>query len=506
MFKSNNIVFVFLLSYFFAFLFFYSTPTYAGWIKQTNAPIQRLYDVFFVDVNTGYAVGYDPTYPWRSIILKTTNGGTNWIKINKKGQGYDFESVFFLDANTGYVGGGTFLKTTDGGTTWFSPYSPIGTTFFFLDTNTGYTIGGYIFKTTNGGVSWDTVYTTLTGTYDLFFLDPNTGYVVGSTGRILKTTDGGNSWIKQSFGAGNDLYSVFFLDGNTGYAVGFFGVTIKTTNGGTNWNTIGFSAMESIFFLDTNTGYAVDGWNDGIVKTTDGGTTWFLDKPITHPYGGYWSIFFVDTNTGYTVGDSGAIWKYTGTAPIPNAPTNLKVMGYTSNGVFLQWQDNADNETGYTVYRFNNPIANLPPNTTTYLDTALVSGNYSYKVRAVNDSGVSAFTGWANAEVVTGVENKETENNKVKGFSLLQNYPNPFNPETSIGYQVMSSEHISLRIYNTNGQLIKTLVNEKKESGFYTVNWNGKDESDNGVPSGIYFYTLQVGDKYKTTRKMVLLK
>jgi tetratricopeptide (TPR) repeat protein len=93
-----------------------------------------------------------------------------------------------------------------------------------------------------------------------------------------------------------------------------------------------------------------------------------------------------------------------------------------------------------------------------------------------------------------------------EGFSLHQNYPNPFNPETSIGYQIVSNEQISLRIYNINGQLIRTLVNENKEAGSYTVNWNGKDESSVGVPSGIYFYTLQVGGRYKATRKMILMK
>jgi hypothetical protein len=86
-----------------------------------------------------------------------------------------------------------------------------------------------------------------------------------------------------------------------------------------------------------------------------------------------------------------------------------------------------------------------------------------------------------------------------KSFSLAQNYPNPFNPSTTISYELPRAAIVSLRIFNTLGQLVVTLVDEHKASGFYQVQWNAV------VPSGIYFYRLQAG-VYVETKKMILLK
>ena len=85
-------------------------------------------------------------------------------------------------------------------------------------------------------------------------------------------------------------------------------------------------------------------------------------------------------------------------------------------------------------------------------------------------------------------------------FSLEQNYPNPFNPSTIIGYAVPRSANVSLRVFNTLGQEVAVLVNERKEAGFYQTTWNAST-----VPSGIYFYRLQAGE-YVETKKMILLR
>jgi len=92
-------------------------------------------------------------------------------------------------------------------------------------------------------------------------------------------------------------------------------------------------------------------------------------------------------------------------------------------------------------------------------------------------------------------------------FALYQNYPNPFNPVTSIGYHVGGDGpvDVSLKIYNVAGQLVKTLVDQEKFSGEYKEIWNGKNEENEDVASGVYFYKLKVSD-YVETKKMVLLK
>ncbi len=93
-----------------------------------------------------------------------------------------------------------------------------------------------------------------------------------------------------------------------------------------------------------------------------------------------------------------------------------------------------------------------------------------------------------------------------KAAALSQNYPNPFNPSTTIRYQVAEQSHVSLKIYDVRGRLVQTLVNEVKDAGDYSIQWNGLESSGQQVSSGIYLYTMETGENFKSTRKMVVLK
>ena len=90
---------------------------------------------------------------------------------------------------------------------------------------------------------------------------------------------------------------------------------------------------------------------------------------------------------------------------------------------------------------------------------------------------------------------------------LYQNHPNPFNPETMIRYSVEGENDVQVvvKVYNVAGRLVKTLVDEVRSPGEYEVIWNGRNESDDQVASGVYFYKLRVSD-FVETRKMVLLR
>jgi hypothetical protein len=87
-----------------------------------------------------------------------------------------------------------------------------------------------------------------------------------------------------------------------------------------------------------------------------------------------------------------------------------------------------------------------------------------------------------------------------EGFKLLQNFPNPFNPATVISYQLSVVSLVKLTIYDALGREAATLVNEVKQPGIYTVQWNA-----NGFPSGVYFYELKAGGQTQT-RKMLLVR
>jgi hypothetical protein len=95
-------------------------------------------------------------------------------------------------------------------------------------------------------------------------------------------------------------------------------------------------------------------------------------------------------------------------------------------------------------------------------------------------------------------------------YGLKQNYPNPFNPTTDISYQIPEeisplSSSVSLKIYNSLGQEVRTLVEEVQTPGYYTVTWNGTHSDGRQAASGVYFYRLNVGD-YSAVKRMILMK
>ena len=90
-------------------------------------------------------------------------------------------------------------------------------------------------------------------------------------------------------------------------------------------------------------------------------------------------------------------------------------------------------------------------------------------------------------------------------IGLLQNYPNPFNPETQISFVLPEGGYATLRIYNTLGQEVRTLVDGILAGGVHTVRWDGNGDRGNSLPSGIYIYRMQAGD-YVEIRKMTLMR
>ena len=98
-----------------------------------------------------------------------------------------------------------------------------------------------------------------------------------------------------------------------------------------------------------------------------------------------------------------------------------------------------------------------------------------------------------------------TEDIIITNTKLGNNYPNPFNPITNIAYSIKEIGNVTLEVYNLKGQLVKTLVNEVIESGNHIATWNGTDNSNKPVSSGVYLYKMKSGN-YISTKKMILMK
>lgn len=99
----------------------------------------------------------------------------------------------------------------------------------------------------------------------------------------------------------------------------------------------------------------------------------------------------------------------------------------------------------------------------------------------------------------------EEQQNQVPQFKLNRNYPNPFNPTTTISFSLATSEKVELTIYNVKGQKVKALCKGTMDAGKHSMLWNGKDNSNNPVSSGIYFYKLKSAGN-ESTHKMLLMK
>jgi hypothetical protein len=117
----------------------------------------------------------------------------------------------------------------------------------------------------------------------------------------------------------------------------------------------------------------------------------------------------------------------------------------------------------------------------------------------------------ADTNFVTKVEDVYSVSTLPVRYYLHQNYPNPFNPNTIIKFDLPARSQVEVSIYDVNGKLVKKLINDQKEAGYHSVEWNGTDAYGRKVSSGIYFYrisakNLRNGSEFIQTKKMVLLK
>ena len=119
-------------------------------------------------------------------------------------------------------------------------------------------------------------------------------------------------------------------------------------------------------------------------------------------------------------------------------------------------------------------------------------GTHKIEIRNLGDIGT-----------VTGVKGAVAA--QPLSFGLEQNYPNPFNPETRLYFQLPASEEVKLVIYNTRGQIVRNLLASRYDAGRHTVNWDGRDNAGQLVPTGVYIYRIKAGD-HIAARKMTLVK
>jgi hypothetical protein len=215
--------------------------------------------------------------------------------------------------------------------------------------------------------------------------------------------------------------------------------------------------------------------------------------------------------TGNGIQYSDFTWAYfDGTATI-GAPNDSQIIPVElssfsakaiDGNVTINWSTASElNNSGFEVQRaFEGKefvtIGFVPGHGTTtearsyrFVDAGLSAGGYTYRLKQIDFNGTFAYSDEVNAEVTSPVQ-----------FELAQNYPNPFNPSTTIKFSIPQNSNVTLKIFNTLGQEVKTLLNQNMESGVHTINFDASE-----LNSGIYFYRLDAG-QFSEVRKMTLIK
>ncbi len=472
---------------------YYSTDAGRTWTEQPypfSEPVQ-MNSVQFINNQLGFAAG-GPNSSSYAVIIKTTNGGQTWGKLNNPLVSSGINDLYFLDSLNGWACGAT------------------RDLYYFKDT-TGIN-SGIVWRTTDGGFTWNVQKFSKPefGFMRIQMLSNGCGWLLGIN-ELYYTTDFGTTWQKYNtflLPAGFRYYQLV-VKGNKVY-ITVESITLwksrvyVSTNNGLDWQYLselnGCSGnTNSLVIVDYSNLYiATIDLGSKIYKSTDGGFTWNVDFFTALNNDGFSTIAISpDMKTGWAVGSQ--IWRYV-TPPVLSVNPDKIARAGTPFTVRYSTYKTYPGDNGATV-RVDYPswlsvISSTEIKGT--VPTSLLHKKFVFQVTATTtEGGFKTFTSDSiYVDDIVWVEPNEVPTE----FRLSQNYPNPFNPSTTIAYSVPSSCQVRLTVLDILGREIVELINEQKFAGTYEVKFNASN-----LPSGIYFYRLTAGS-FSNTKKMILIK
>jgi photosystem II stability/assembly factor-like uncharacterized protein len=217
---------------------YYSSNNGATWNNQTLAGGQNLNTMFFTDANTGWIAGDNGT------ILKTTNAGVNWSSQTSPVSS-SFKAIKFTSVTSGLAcsSGGKIVYTTNGGTNWLQYTISMTNDLLSIDKKANTIIAGvsegFAIRSTDNGTTWSVIdynIATKSEINSVFMMDANTFYSCGGGGFIRKSTNAGSTFMFEQNPMLANLVSIYFFDANKGWAVSSLNnAIIRTTDGGSSW-------------------------------------------------------------------------------------------------------------------------------------------------------------------------------------------------------------------------------------------------------------------------------
>ena len=325
------------------------------WSQNFSYYFTNCYSIRFLSNTFGFAGANG------NAIFRTTDAGQTWSLVSNPGLSEYIRCFDFADSLQGIaLAGGYIYRTTNGGITWSSTFytgnlrsgalSPDGhavvgnltggirissnyaATFadanpeagnqtfrrirFYNNTANGWVggDGGKVLKTINYGTTWQlqTAAPYVDYINDMALLSASRVLLCSSDGKIVSTTNGGNSFTTQTLDATGPLNAIHFPTATTGYVCGNTGKLWKSTNGGNTFSPINISGvtqnLTELHFPSASVGYVLDEFSQ-LRKTINGGTSFTVLNNVT--VGSAKQLWFLNDTTGYVLSNNGAVYRTT---------------------------------------------------------------------------------------------------------------------------------------------------------------------------------------------------
>ncbi len=429
-----------------------------------------LYDASLVEKAKGYTTANPETGSYAS-----APAGTYYIKVN----GYSGATSAYTLTVT-YPGAATNSVTVtapNGGENW-----TVGASKNITWTSTGSIANVKIEYSTNSGSTYTTVIASTANNGTYAWTVPNTA----STTCRVRVSDAAAATT-------NDVSNANFTISTGG------GTTVTLLSEGFETNTV-----PGTYWLaaDQNSTSGSDYWGD---KSTSGGRV----------HAGSWSAWCADNGRTTSTYDNNmnSYMEY---------KNGLNITGYSNVQVSFWIYYKTYNSSDYCSFQYWNGTSWVEFTGGRYSGTGTTWAQKTFSVPAAagttfkfrwifySNSSSTAEGAYIDDILVTGVsgarmEMAKEDNGAPKSFHLAQNFPNPFNPTTTIKFDLPNASSVKMNIYNTNGQLVKTLVNASYNAGTHEIMWDGRNDAGQMVSSGLYIYRLQAGN-YVKSMKMMLMK
>ena len=530
-----------------------------NWTLVLNQPGGYFDDIVFKDRLNGFLLGDCVGNRWT--LFKTTNGGVNWDSTGMylpqtSPETGSFDNCMAIQGNTLWFGtdGTRIYKSTNFGTNWTASATTgmAQSTCITFNGLVGFATGSSAAsKSTDGGATWAVV--TLTGTGgnihfassgNTFWYDRTSGFYVSTDNganfslAYAGTTNGGTFWTMRAVKAGSvtslwasgyaggiwnykSLSNVLWAQdemvnlpgaGPSGSDCSILAPAGVTTLYGPNYTQSAGYRVADDFVVPNNKIFIVDslwtyGYQTGAVAPTSSITATMLKlwKGLGPDSTGATIVYGDEATNRMTSTVFSNIYRTLRT-PIGTTRAIMKQtvnLGHTTLGVGTYWVDfGATGSTSYT-----GPWAPVRTLTDTN-STGCYTGNGRQRVSTAPSwvalldvayqKGVPFILFGSFSDSPTDVSNTNTI--APGTYSLDQNYPNPFNPVTNISFAIPKAGHVTLKIFDVLGKEVAVLVNDVRNPGKYSVNFDGTN-----FASGIYFYRLESGS-FISTQKMTLIK